>query len=439
MEVPQEETDEPARSPAPDEDTASSRGGGDATLPGRPVRPAAKWVAITLLSVAGVLALSLWFSATTVVPALRQEFGIGDVQASLLTSSVSVGFVVGTLISAVLGLADRLDARRFFSVSTFVAAAANAAVLLADPTTLSVPLLRFIVGVSMAGIYPVGMKLASTWARADTGLLVGLLVGALTLGSASPHLINALGRFDWRLTLAAASVLAVVSGVLVLFVKPGPALQRATRFEARYVLVAWTRRSLRLANLGYFGHMWELYAMWTWAGLFLSASFVLNPGGDRALFYAKLVTFAAVGIGALGCILGGLFADRLGRTTLTMGAMAVSGTCAVLAGLFFGSHPWLVTALFLVWGVTVVADSAQFSASIIELSEPWMVGTMVTVQTSVGFLLTIVTIHLIPPLVDLVGWSFAFSFLAIGPFLGVWAMGTLRRLPEAARLAGGNR
>ncbi len=400
---------------------------------------AGKWPSIMLLAFCEVLALALWFSAAAVVPVLRADYGLGDIQASLVSSSVSVGFVVGTLVSAILGLADRIPPRRFFMVSVFTAAAANAAVVAFAPDGMALPILRFVVGVCMAGIYPVGMKVASSWAKGDMGLLVGLLVGALTLGSASPHLINAFVSFDWRLTLLAASGLAAVSGILINFVGVGPTLRRAAKFDARFVLQAWTRRPVRLANLGYFGHMWELYALWAWAGVYLSASFALAPGGEGAEQLARVVTFATIGIGALGCLAGGYLADRMGRTAVTIGAMGISGACALLSGLAFGGNPWLITALFLVWGLTVVADSAQFSASVMELSDPWLVGTMVTVQTSIGFLLTILTIHLVPVLVGWLGWRFGFTFLAVGPVFGIWAMWRLRGLPEARKLAGGRR
>lgn len=404
-----------------------------------PVDLRAKWASVGLLALCQVLALTLWFSASAVIPALRLEFQLSDLQSALITSSVSVGFVAGTLISAVLGLADRIHPKRFFTAAVLAAAGANALILLVDPTSIAVPLLRLAVGVAMAGIYPVGMKLVSSWARGDMGLLVGLLVGALTLGSASPHLITAFVQFDWRITMAAASGLAVLAGVLVNFVRVGPNLRRAAKFEARFVLQAWVAKPLRLANLGYLGHMWELYAMWAWAGLYLSASFAINPGGPGAALSAKLVTFTTIGLGAAGCLAGGFLADRVGRTTLTIGAMGISGTCALLVGFAFGGAPWLVVLLFSIWGITVVADSAQFSASVMELSDPWLVGTMVTVQTSLGFLLTIITIHSMPLLVDFVGWRFAFAFLAIGPFLGIWAMATLRQRPEAQRLAQGRR
>ena len=398
-----------------------------------------KAASIALLALCQVLVMASWFSATAILPSLRLEFDIGGVQASLLSSSVAAGFVAGTLASAILGLADRFDMRRFFMVSALVAAAANALFLVIDPTTVAAPLLRFVVGACMAGVYPVGMKLVSTWARADMGLLVGLLIGAMTLGTAAPHLIDAFGGADWRLTLGLSSALAVAAALLINLVGVGGRLAASPPFNPARVLDAWRIVPVRLANLGYLGHMWELFAMWAWIGIFFQASFAVSLGGPEAATYAKLATFATIGAGAVGCLAGGVLADRYGRTTVTMAAMGLSGTCALVAGLLFGGDPWLLTVLCVVWGVAVVADSPQFSASVIELSEPSIVGTMLTVQTCAGFLLTVATIHMIPPMVDAVGWELAFAALAIGPYLGVVAMARLRAHEDAVKLAGGNR
>ncbi len=394
---------------------------------------------LALIGVSQIAAMALWFSASAVVPALRAEVGLDGTTASLFTSAVQGGFVAGTLLSAVFSLADRIDPRRFFMASALVAAAANAAILLVAPTSFTVIALRFATGMCMAGIYPVGMKLATTWARGDMGYLVGLLVGALTLGSAMPHLFNALGGIDWRFTLAAASGSAVAAAIVIRFAGIGPNTAKAPPFDPAHALAGFRVQSLRLANIGYLGHMWELYAMWAWIGVFLHASFLLSMPAGAAGTFAALATFAIIGAGAVGCVAGGLFADRMGRTTLTILAMGVSGSCALLAGFLYGGDPVWLVALCIVWGVAVVADSPQFSASIAELSDRRLVGTMLTMQTSIGFLLTLATIHMIPWLVAAVGWRYAFAALAPGPLIGVAAMARLRYHPDAVKLANGRR
>ncbi|MEX2642319.1 MAG: MFS transporter, partial [Acetobacterales bacterium] len=330
-----------------------------------------------------------------------------------------------------------LDPRRYFAGAALAAAGANAAILIVSPDSAATPLLRFVTGMCMAGIYPVGMKLAATWAKGDLGLVVGILVGALTVGSASPHLFNAVGGIDWRFTLALTSLAALAAAGLILLAGIGPNTAPRRPFEPAAVLAAWRSPALRLANIGYLGHMWELYAMWAWLAVFLQASFALSMDAADAALWAKLATFAAIAAGAAGCIGGGLVADRVGRTRLTAGAMAVSGACCLLAGLLYGSEPLWLVALCIVWGVAIVGDSAQFSASVAELSPPHLVGTMLTVQTCAGFLLTLVTIHLMPVLAGAAGWPLALATLALGPAVGIWAMLALRRRPEAARIAGG--
>ena len=394
---------------------------------------------IALIAVCQVAAMALWFSASSALPSLVAEFHLTPFAQAALTSGVQLGFVIGCLASALLGLPDRFDPRRLFAVSAAIGAVANALLLAVNPASAAAPLLRLVTGVCMAGVYPVGMKLAATWAKGDMGLMVGILVGALTLGSASPHLFNALGGVDWRIPITVSSISAVVAAILIGLAGIGPNRAAAPRFDPHYVTTAWRDVPLRLANLGYLGHMWELYAMWTWIGVFLDASFAATLAPDRAAMAAKLGAFVTVASGAVGCVAAGFLADRFGRTTLTIAAMAISGSCAATVGLLFGGPAWALVTVCIVWGVTIVADSAQFSASVAELSDPTRVGTMLTLQTALGFTLTLVTIHLMPLWVHGFGWRGAFVPLALGPLVGVIAMARLRARPEAFRLAGGRR
>lgn len=396
---------------------------------------------LALITAAQVLALSLWFSGTAAGPGMARDAtaAVGASFQALLTSGVQAGFVLGTLASAAFALPDRHDPRQVFAVAALLGAAANATILVLPFGHEAVIAARFVTGAALAGVYPVGMKLAAGWAdRGDTGFVVGLLVGGLTLGSASPHLVNALGGLDWQATLGAASLAAIAAAGLIGLVRLGPRHVSAPPFEFTAALSLWRNRGTRLATLGYLGHMWELYAMWAWVGLYLAASFAAWRGEAQARAEeAALAAFAVIAAGAVGCIGAGLLADRVGRIRVTVWAMAASGACCLLAGFAFGLHPMLTTALCLVWGVAVVADSAQFSASVAELSEPGLTGTMLTVQTCLGFALTLVTIHLMPALVAGAGWGGAFGALAIGPALGCAAMLRLRYSPMAKQLAGG--
>ena len=398
------------------------------------------WRQLTLLSLAELFALSLWFSASAVLPTLTREWGLGGGGAAGLTIAVQAGFIVGTLVSALFNLPDVFSARRVLFVGIVLGAAANGALALWASSLGPGLALRFATGVCLAGAYPPAMKIMATWFREGRGLAIGILVGALTIGSAIPHLIPGLTELPWRGTLLTASALALIGAAIVqLFVVEGPHGFPAARFDVRMAARIFGERGPRLACFGYLGHMWELYAMWAWIAAFLAASLEARGGGRYAGLNASGAAFVVIAFGAVGCWAGGVASDRWGRTTLTMIAMALSGACALLIGFTFGGPPWLTLLVAFGWGVTIIADSAQFSTAITELSAPAYVGTALTTQTCAGFALTMLSIWLIPPLVARVGWRWAFAALAIGPALGIVAMGRLRALPEASRLAGGRR
>src|SRR5256886_3877813 len=298
-------------------------------------------------------------------------------------------------------------------------------------------LLRFLTGMFLAGVYPPAMKILATWFRHGRGLALGVLVGALTLGKATPYLINGIGSYNWRTNVAFVSLLAVVGGVVVLlFVSDGPFALPAARFDLCQIGRVFRNRGVRLANLGYLGHMWELYAMWTWIPFMIRASLTVRKS-DPAL--AEVGSFIVIGCGAVGCVVAGLIADRIGRTIVTSAAMAISGSCCLFIGLLFGANPILLLIVAAIWGASVVADSAQFSACVAELGDPQYIGTALAMQTCLGFLLTTASIELIPRFVSLVGWRYAFMILAPGPLFGVVSMLRLRWLPEALKIAHGRR
>ena len=402
--------------------------------------PGSRWRALAYLSLAELFALSLWFSATAVLPALSREWQLGDGGRAGLTIAVQLGFIIGTLLSALANLPDVYSPRMIMAVSAGIGAIANGALALWVDSLGPALALRAVTGVCMAGAYPPAMKIMATWFREGRGTAMGILIGALTVGSATPHLIRGTTDLPWRETLLAASLLALVScAIVIVLVKEGPYPFPTARFDIRMAGAIFRERGLRLACFGYFGHMWELYAMWAWVGLFLAESIQSRGGGASFGFSTSVATFFVIGVGGLGCYMGGLASDRWGRTMLTMIAMALSGLCAAVIGFTFGGPPALTFAIALFWGLTIVADSAQFSTAVTELSQPAYVGTALTIQTCVGFALTMLSIWLIPFLVGWIHWRWAFAVLAVGPFLGVAAMGQLRSLPEALKLASGRR
>lgn len=390
---------------------------------------------LPFLAGAMVLSMSTWFSASAVIPQLRAEWSLGSGESAWLTIAVQLGFVTGALAAAISNLPDRFNARKVFFVSSLAAATTNLLIVVSGGAAVALPL-RFATGFFVAGIYPPALKVMSSHFRRGRGVALGLMIGGLTLGSAMPHLVNGLGGLEWREVIVVTSVLTVIGGLItLLFVPDGPYPFPRAVFQPRYAFRALRDPATRLVNLGYFGHMWELYAMWSWFAVFLSDS--LRAAGVDDPRLAPLGTFLVIGSGAVGCYAGGVLGDRWGRTRTTALAMAVSGTCALLAGSLFGAAPVAVLALGVVWGIAVVADSAQFSTMATELADQAYVGTAVTMQLAIGFLLTVATIWLIPLARDAVGWRWAFALLFPGPALGVVAMLRLRARPEAARIANG--
>lgn len=396
-----------------------------------------RWQALALLSLAELLGMSLWFSGSAVVPALSNEWRLTDSEVSWIAIAVQLGFVAGTLFSAAINLPDIISSRHLFAISAVIGAVANLTFGLYSHNATSAIALRFVTGICLAGVYPPGMKIMATWFRQRRGMALGVLVGALTMGKASPYLVNAIGSDNWRHNVLFVSLLSVVGGLIVLFfVSDGPyALPRAS-FDLTQIFRVFGNRGVRLASFGYFGHMWELYGMWIWVPVMIRAS--LSRSGSSAQL-AEVGSFIVIGAGAIGCVVAGLLADKIGRTTITSIAMLMSGSCCLLIGLVFGGNPWLLLFVAAIWGASVVADSAQFSSCITELGDPQYIGTALTIQMCIGFLLTTISIELIPRVEAAAGWRYAFILLAPGPILGTLAMLRLRQLPEAIKIAHGKR
>jgi MFS family permease len=384
------------------------------------------WQMLGALAVAEFLGMTLWFSATAVTPVLVDEFQMSPSRAAWLTMAVQAGFVVGTLASAAANLADVLNARVLLFLGALAGAVANASVLAAS-TADGVIALRFATGMALACVYPPGMKLAAGWFRDQRGFALGILIGALTLGKAFPHLLTAVYGSAWREPMLLASALAVAGGVLVLIVvRDGPYVTATARFDPHAVRRILRSRGARLATYGYLGHMWELYAMWTWIAVLAAASFTAS-GLSGAGTAGSVAAFLAIASGTAGCAIAGWLADRLGRARVAIWAMWTSAACAALTCLVYGASPVWFFALAMVWGFAVVADSAQFSALVSEYAPAEYVGTALTLQTCLGFLLTIVTIELLPRLASGVGWRWASLLLVPGPVLGIVAMRGLDR------------
>lgn len=411
-----------------------SQAAGVAASPaGAQVEASGRWRALGVLALALVLTMSPWFSATAVLPQLRALYDFGESVGAWLTIAVQLGFVLGAVGSAASGLADRMPLRTLVIGSALAVAVCNGLLLIAHSPTQWL-LLRVATGVFLAGVYPPAMKLVATWFVRGRGLALGVLIGAITIGSASPHLLGALGGAQWQAVIVATSVATLTGAVLIAAgVREGPFPFPKAVFRIADAAATLRNRGVLLAMCGYFGHMWELYAMWAWFATYARAALARQASGMNA----AALTFAVIASGALGCVLAGRAADRFGRARTAALAMAVSAICCLVMPWVFDGPGWLFVMVGVVWGISVIADSAQFSALVSEHADPRFVGTALTLQVGLGYVLTAATLWGLPLLARALGsWQWTLLVLAPGPLLGIWAMarlGAWRPTPAPSR------
>ncbi|WP_256840403.1 MFS transporter [Ornithinimicrobium faecis] len=378
-----------------------------------------------------LLGMATWFSASAVLPQLSQRFALSSATSAWLTLGVQVGFIIGALLLAATSMADRFGPRQLMSAGAALAGAANLLLLIVESAPGAIAV-RLLTGACLAGVYPPATKAIATWFRASRATAIAVIIGALTLGSASPHLVAAAGGLDWRTVIVATSVLSAVGAATALWLaSDGPFHFPVSPFRPAEAARAFTARPVLLASLGYCGHMWELYAMWSWFAMFFG-SVLLNAGATDAGSFASLVTSAVIGVGALGCWVGGRLAERIGSARTAYISMVISGSCALGIGWLTDGPVWLVVAVGLVWGFWVIPDSAQFSALITQLADQRYVGSILTLQMACGYLVTVPIVWLTPVLQESRGWGWAFTVLALGPAVGAIAIRALIRLQRAA-------
>lgn len=377
--------------------------------------------ALGLVSLAVLLASSTWFSGTAATPVLRRIWNLTEVQCSWLTVSVQLGFIIGTFLYAVLNLSDIFNTRKVFFVSAVLGAGWNAAFALLSQDFSLALVFRFLTGVTLAGVYPVGMKIIAQWFRSKLGWRLGIMVGALTMGTAFPYLIMALGAdLDWRWLMLVASGLSLTGGAIVLSgLSDGPFLSRSAPFNPRMVFEIFHHRRFRLQAFGYFGHMWELYAFWSLVATFLAARFATSSSAWQSM--TPLLSFIVIGVGTVGCILGGWISRSKGERKVALMSLLLSGTLCLTSWLLFELPPFILAITVLIWGLVVISDSPQFSALAARYCPPEYTGTALTIQNGIGFGITVISIQLTAWIAQSFGWRWAFVFLAIGPVLGIFS------------------
>ena len=395
--------------------------------------------ALALISICLIGALGTWFSATVILPELTLRTQLGESQQVWLTNAVQLGFVLGAVLIAFFNISDSMSLTVLIALSCTLAALANLLLLWTD-TPFGMITLRLMTGAALSGVYPPVVKLIATWFQKGRGIAMGIIIGALTVGSAMPHLFRAIAaEANWMFVIWASSLTTFLAGLIFLFfMSEGPFAFARTRFDPLQIIQVLRSKPLTLVNIGYVGHMWELYAMWAWIltfARFSEQSFEVFPFGTPEYF-----SFFIISVGAIGCVIAGRLSDVYGRCYTTAILMLVSGVCAFSIGFLVDISPLLFTAVALLWGMTIVADSGQFSTAVTELSEPHLVGTALTFQMALGFGVTVIAVWLVPIAAQWLGsFRWAFLFLVPGPFIGAIAMLSLRQRPEAEKLALGKR
>ncbi|MHA1987577.1 MAG: MFS transporter [Promethearchaeota archaeon] len=393
---------------------------------------------LAIVSISLLFTVTVWFSANAITPQLKNLWNLNEADLALLSTILIIGFVIGGFIYSVFNLPDIFKTPLFFSFNAFLAALVNYLAVF-SPNFIIFISFRFITGFFLAGVYPTSMKLISSWYKRNRGFAIGILLGALTSGSGLPYIFNLTGLPNWRILLSISSLLALFGSILIfIFIKEGPHLVKGAKFKFSNIKVLFSKKSIRYANYAYFGHMWELYAFWVWIPAFLKEVHIqTNPGIDFT-FYFSLGTFLVFISGAFGNIIGGKVADKIGRTKFNILMSAISGVSSLIIGFFLNNYI-LALIIAVIWGLTIVPDSPQYSAMISELSDPAYIGTSLAIQTAIGFAISNITIWLLPIIVELIGWTFGFSFLVIGPIFGIISLEKLRREPDSEKIALGKK
>jgi MFS family permease len=379
--------------------------------------------ALVFVSLAVFFASSVWFSGTAAIPHLEHIWNLSDSESVWLTIAVQLGFIAGTFFYAASNIADRFNARRVFLASTLLGAAFNACFAWLSDGIMSAIVFRFFTGVTLAGVYPVGMKIVASWFQSGLGWRLGVLVGSLTFGKASPYLIELLvTSSDWRVKASSASIASLAGGVLVIaLLGDGPYLRGRALFDPAMLIKVFKHRPFRYTAFGYFGHMWELYAYWSLINFYLTARF------ESSLWvkWVPLLSFLAIGAGVVGCLGGGWLSRRFGERKVALVSLIVSATCCAVSGFAFDLPPLLLMLFVLVWGIFVISDSPQFSALAARLCPPAYTGTALTTQNGLGFAVTVFSIQLLPLVARAIEWRWAFTFLTIGPIFGAYFISRL--------------